>query len=38
MLKRSIVYVHIGNVSFVQHLPEGGHRRWPKHVGGFRRI
>jgi hypothetical protein len=22
------------NISFKEHLPEEGHNRWPKHVGG----
>jgi len=23
------------NVYFNEHLPEDGHNRWPKHVGGY---
>jgi hypothetical protein len=23
------------NISFKEHLPEGGHNRWPKHVAGY---
>jgi len=23
------------NISFKEHLPEDGHNRWPKHVGGY---
>jgi hypothetical protein len=23
------------NTSFKEHLPEDGHNRWPKHVGGY---
>jgi len=29
--------VILGNISYVQHLPEMA-KKWPKHVGGFQRI
>jgi len=33
-----MLFVVLGNTSFVQQLPENGQIKWPKHVGGFRRI
>jgi len=40
-LKLNIIYIYklnyfdvTCNISFKEHLPEDGHNRWPKHVGG----
>ena len=29
---------YLCNKSFVKHLPEDGHKRWPKHVGGSQHL
>jgi len=31
----NINYDVLCNISFKEHLPEDGHNRWPKHVGGY---
>ena len=37
--KFDIIYLKffgdLSNISFKEHLPENGHNRWPKHVGGY---
>jgi hypothetical protein len=31
----SVGCVVVCNISFKKHLPEYGHIRWPKHIGGL---